>query len=59
MASRVLVSDKRSQAVVRICRDRGIDDGSLPEVGKDKEKMLEIIGQHDGPAIRSATEVMP
>ena len=31
----------------------------MPEVGKDKEKLAEIIGDYDGLAIRSATRVTP
>ena len=30
---------------------------SMPDVGKDKEKLAEIIGNYDGLAIRSATKV--
>ena len=44
-------------AAVQIFKDRGIDVDFLPDVGKDKEKLLEIIGQYDGLAIRSATKV--
>jgi len=55
-APRVLVSDKLSETAVQILRDRGIDVDFLPDVGKDKEKMQEIIGQYDGLAIRSATK---
>jgi D-3-phosphoglycerate dehydrogenase len=54
---RVLVSDKLSPTAVQIFKDRGVDVDYLPEVGKDKEKLLEIIGQYDGLAIRSATKV--
>ncbi len=54
---KVLVSDKLSETAVQIFRDRGIDVDFLPEVGKDKEKLREIIGQYDGLAIRSATKV--
>ncbi|WP_421857408.1 phosphoglycerate dehydrogenase [Oricola sp.] len=57
MAPRVLVSDKLSETAVQIFRDRGIDVDFLPEAGKDKDKMLEIISQYDGLAIRSATKV--
>ncbi len=59
MAPKVLVSDKLSETAVQIFRDRGIDVDFLPEVGKDKEKLAEIIGQYDGLAIRSATRVTP
>ncbi|MGI9369538.1 MAG: phosphoglycerate dehydrogenase [Ruegeria sp.] len=59
MAPKVLVSDKLSETAVQIFRDRGIDVDFLPEIGKDKEKLAEIIGQYDGLAIRSATRVTP
>lgn len=57
MAPKVLISDKLSDAAVQIFKDRGIDVDFLPDVGKDKEKLLEIIGKYDGLAIRSATKV--
>jgi len=56
MAPKVLVSDKLSETAVQIFRDRGIDVDFMPDVGKDKDKLLEIIGQYDGLAIRSATK---
>ena len=55
MAPKVLVSDKLSESAVQIFRDRGVDVDYLPEVGKDREKLAEIIGNYDGLAIRSAT----
>lgn len=54
---KVLVSDKLSETAVQIFRDRGIDVDFQPELGKDKEKLLSVIGQYDGLAIRSATKV--
>lgn len=57
MAPKVLISDKLSEAAVQIFRDRGLDVDFLPDVGKDKEKLAEIIGNYDGLAIRSATKV--
>ncbi|MEP0989425.1 phosphoglycerate dehydrogenase [Roseobacter sp.] len=57
MAPKVLISDKLSEAAVQIFRDRGIDVDFQPDVGKDKEKLTEIIGNYDGLAIRSATKV--
>ncbi|RYG91557.1 phosphoglycerate dehydrogenase [Loktanella sp. IMCC34160] len=57
MAPRVLISDKLSEAAVQIFRDRGIEVDFQPELGKDKDKLLEVIGQYDGLAIRSATKV--
>ncbi|MEP2781845.1 MAG: phosphoglycerate dehydrogenase [Pseudoruegeria sp.] len=56
MAPKVLVSDKLSETAVQIFRDRGIDVDFMPDLGKDKEKLAEIIGQYDGLAIRSATK---
>src|SRR5438132_4944750 len=57
MAPRVLVSDKLSTTAVQIFKDRGIEVDYLPDLGKDKEKLAEVIGQYDGLAIRSATKV--
>jgi D-3-phosphoglycerate dehydrogenase len=57
MAPRVLVSDALSETAVQIFRDRGIEVDYLPALGKDKEKLAEIIGQYDGLAIRSASKV--
>jgi len=55
MAPRVLVSDKLSETAVQIFRDRGIDVTFDPSIGKDK--LLAVIGEYDGLAIRSATKV--
>ncbi|MGJ8603082.1 MAG: phosphoglycerate dehydrogenase [Marivita sp.] len=57
MAPRVLISDELSDAAVQIFKDRGIDVDFQPKLGKDKDKLAEIIGQYDGLAIRSATKV--
>jgi D-3-phosphoglycerate dehydrogenase / 2-oxoglutarate reductase len=57
MTPRVLVSDKLSETAVKIFQVHGIEVDYLPELGKDKEKLLSIIGQYDGLAIRSATKV--
>ena len=57
MAPRVLVSDKLSETAVQIFRDRGVEVDFQPDLGKDKDKLLEVIGQYDGLAIRSATKV--
>ncbi|WP_322890717.1 MULTISPECIES: phosphoglycerate dehydrogenase [unclassified Yoonia] len=56
MAPKVLISDELSEAAVQIFRDRGVDVDFQPNLGKDKEKLLEIIGNYDGLAIRSATK---
>ena len=57
MAPKVLVSDKLSETAVQIFRDRGIDVTFEPGLGKDKDRLLEAIGEYDGLAIRSATKV--
>ncbi len=57
MAPRVLVSDKLSETAVDIFRRYGIEVDYMPDVGKDKEKLLEIVDNYDGLAIRSATKV--
>lgn len=54
---RVLISDQLSPTAVQIFKDRGCDVDYQPSLGKDKEKLAEIIGNYDGLAIRSATKV--
>ncbi|HWJ86944.1 MAG TPA: phosphoglycerate dehydrogenase [Pelagibacterium sp.] len=54
---KVLVSDKISPAAIEIFKRNGVEVDYLPDVGKDKDKLAEIIGQYDGLAIRSATKV--
>jgi D-3-phosphoglycerate dehydrogenase / 2-oxoglutarate reductase len=54
---KVLISDALSPAAVQIFKDRGIEVDFQPSLGKDKEKLAELIGNYDGLAIRSATKV--
>ncbi|SEW45486.1 D-3-phosphoglycerate dehydrogenase [Cognatiyoonia koreensis] len=56
MAPKVLISDKLSDAAVQIFKDRGIDVDFKPDLGKDKDALLKVIGDYDGLAIRSATK---
>ncbi|MEM1287066.1 MAG: phosphoglycerate dehydrogenase [Pseudomonadota bacterium] len=56
MAPRVLVSDALSPTAVDIFKARGLDVTFEPALGKDKEKLLSMIGEYDGLAIRSATK---
>ncbi|MCC2650837.1 MAG: phosphoglycerate dehydrogenase [Microvirga sp.] len=56
-APRVLISDALSPAAVQIFKDRGIEVDFQPDLGKDKDKLSQIIGDYDGLAIRSATKV--
>src|SRR5487761_623022 len=59
MAPRVLISDALSAAAVQIFKDRGVEVDFQPNLGKDKDKLAELIGNYDGLAIRSATKVTP
>jgi D-3-phosphoglycerate dehydrogenase len=54
---KVLISDALSPAAVQIFKDRGIEVDFQPSLGKDKDKLAEIVGNYDGLAIRSATKV--
>ena len=56
---KVLISDSLSPAAVQIFKDRGIEVDFQPNLGKDKDKLAELIGNYDGLAIRSATKVTP
>ncbi|MCI4661000.1 MAG: phosphoglycerate dehydrogenase [Neomegalonema sp.] len=53
---KVLISDALSEDAVKIFRDRGVEVDFQPKLGKDPEKLAEIIGNYDGLAIRSATK---
>ena len=59
MKPKVLVSDKLSPTAVQIFTDRGIDVDYEPDLGPDKDALLNRIGNYDGLAIRSATKVTP
>jgi D-3-phosphoglycerate dehydrogenase len=54
---RVLISDALSPAAVQIFSDRGLAVDFEPTLGKDKDRLAEVIGRYDGLAIRSATKV--
>jgi len=56
---KVLVSDALSSAAVSIFKDRGVEVDFQPNLGKDKDKLAEVIDGFDGLAIRSATKVTP
>ncbi|MEQ1930195.1 MAG: phosphoglycerate dehydrogenase, partial [Parvularculaceae bacterium] len=53
---KVLISDALSDAAVNIFKERGVEVDYLPDLGKDKEKLLAVIGGYDGLAVRSATK---
>lgn len=54
MAPRVLISDKLSPLAQKIFEERGVEVDV--KVGLEKQELLEIIGDYDGLAIRSATK---
>jgi len=51
---RVLIADELSPAAVDIFRRRGVEADVM--VGLPKERLLEVIGNYDGLAVRSATK---
>ena len=53
---KVLISDELSETAVRIFEERGCDVTYEPKLGKDKDRLLKIIGEFDGLAVRSATK---
>ncbi|RCL02955.1 MAG: D-3-phosphoglycerate dehydrogenase [Candidatus Tokpelaia sp. JSC161] len=57
MTARVLISDQLSLTAVKTFQDRGIHVDYFPDLGKDKQELLKIIGSYHGLAIRSATPV--
>ncbi len=53
---KVLISDKLSEEAVHIFTSAGIEVDFQPGLGKDPDKLAEVIGGYDGLAIRSATK---
>jgi D-3-phosphoglycerate dehydrogenase len=51
---RVLIADKLSPAAVNIFKERGVD--ADVKTGLTKDELLQIIGDYDGLAVRSATK---
>ena len=56
---KVLISDALSETAVNIFKDRGIDVEYQAGLGKEPEKLLDMIGDYDGLAVRSATKATP
>lgn len=54
---KVLISDKLSPAAVEIFKQKGVEVDL--KTGLTEEQLIEIIGQYEGLAIRSATKVTP
>src|SRR6202795_4903772 len=59
MPPKVLISDSLSPAAVQIFKDHGIEVDFQPKLGGDKDKLAELIGNFEGPAIRPATKGTP
>ena len=57
MAPRVLISDSISPAAIEIFESRGIDVDYKPDLGKDRDALIEAIPAYDGLAVRSASKV--
>lgn len=57
MAPRVLISDALSPAALAVFETRGVEVDFQPNIGKDKERLADVIGGYDGLAIRSSTKV--
>jgi D-3-phosphoglycerate dehydrogenase len=54
---RVLISDPLSPAALAIFKARGVEFEFQPELGKDRQKLAEVIVAFDGLTIRSTTKV--
>jgi D-3-phosphoglycerate dehydrogenase len=54
MAPKVLIADKLSPAAIDIFKARGVD--ADVKTGLPKDELLEVIGDYDGLALRSATK---
>lgn len=52
----VLISDALSERAINVFKERGVEVDYQPTLGGDKEKLLSIIDQYDGLAVRSATK---
>ena len=52
---RVLIADKLSPAAVQIFKERGVEADT--KTGLSKDELIQIIGDYDGLAVRSATKV--
>ncbi len=53
---KVLISDDLSETAVNIFKERGVDVTYEPKLGKDKDRLLSVIGLYDGLAVRSASK---
>jgi D-3-phosphoglycerate dehydrogenase len=57
MAPRVLISDPLAPAALAVFADRGVEVDFQPCLGREKDRLAEIIEAYDGLAIRSTTKV--
>ncbi|MBI1364681.1 MAG: phosphoglycerate dehydrogenase [Alphaproteobacteria bacterium] len=56
---KVLISDALSELAVATFKERGIDVDYRPDLGKNPNELLSVIGRYDGLAVRSATKATP
>ncbi|MEL7490758.1 MAG: phosphoglycerate dehydrogenase [Pseudomonadota bacterium] len=56
---KVLISDALSETAVNIFKERGVDVDYQPGLGKEPDKLLDMIADYDGLAVRSATKATP
>lgn len=57
MPPRVLISDPLSPPAIAIFKARGVDVDFQPELGRDRQRLAEVIGGFEGLAVRSTTKV--
>ena len=55
MAPRLLIADKMSPLAAEILAERGVETDVI--TGLDRDELIDIIGDYDGLAVRSATKV--
>jgi D-3-phosphoglycerate dehydrogenase len=53
---KVLISDDLSETAVNTFKERGVDVAYEPKLGKDKARLMSVIGLYDGLAVRSVTK---
>ena len=57
MPPRVLITELLSPAAIAIFKARGVEIDCQPELGKDRQRLAEVIGGFEGVVVRSATKI--
>ena len=55
--NKILISDKLDEEAISIFVAKNFEVNYLPELGKDSRRLLELIDEFDGIAIRSETKI--